>query len=451
MRLKGARFNLNGTGVRIREGITLPSIDQQQQKSDANLRAESDLSLEGVILLIFGVFMSLFGVLLFKIHTGALPYAPDSLYGLFLVLVSIQTLTVGKTPLGDLRRSRRVILIGIGTAVIGMTACFIPGPLTGGVRILAGLLLVVRGVSLLFPLVVSEEKAKMWMKGPGILQHLTLAALLVYGLSIVLGLVTLFPGLTTSLQTAVLLIVYGISFFYLAWSLQRVRRRYPSESSRTSASVPVALDTSGLKSGFPWLRETPLPLSLALLILMAVLLTLLGFLLVPVTLGLLPFSPDGQFGLLLVIMAVQMMAAGETPLGHYKRSWLIILIGIGFAALGIFSSIVPGILTGRIQMLLGLLNILGGVILLIMRFLPLLHERRPVATGASAVLPLLKKILIIQTVLNLVGIAFGLSMFLPGFVPGQVVAGILIIYGLLLFALASILPKIDQIAQNESL
>src|SRR5690606_38443837 len=87
---------------------------------------ESDLSLEVVILVILGVFMLLFGFLLFQIHRGALPYPPDSTYGLFLVIVSLQIITMGKTPFGDLRRSWILITVGIGTAIIGMTAGFIP-------------------------------------------------------------------------------------------------------------------------------------------------------------------------------------------------------------------------------------------------------------------------------------------------------------------------------------
>ncbi len=427
----------------------MPSVGHQKHKSYAKMREESDLSLEVVILLIFGVFMSLFGLLLFRIHRGALPYSPDSMYGLFLVLVSIQTITMGKTPFGDLRRSWMVIIIGIGTAAIGMTACFIPGPLTGFVRTLAGSLLAVGGASLLFQLFVSEQKARSWMKVPGVLRHLTVAAGLVYLLSVISGIVTLLPVLTTNPQTAGLLIIYGLSFFYLAWSIQAVGRRFPPEIPPKSAPRPLELDNPYPKSSFSFFRDASLPFSLAVLILMAVLLTVLGFLLFPVTMGVLSFSPDGQFGLLLVIMAIQMMAMGDTPLGQYKRSWLMILIGIGFAALGVFSSIVPGILTSMIQMLLGLLNIIGGVVLLVMRFLPMLHEIGLPEAAASAIPPILKKMMVIQTVLNLVGIAFGLSMFLPGLVPGQVIAGILIIYGLLLFGLASILLKIEELAQAE--
>ena len=198
-------------------------------------RAESDLSLEVVILLVFGVFMSLFGLLLFRIQTGELPYAPDSTYGLFLVIVSFQIITMGRTPFGDLRRSWAVILIGVCTAAVGMLACFVPGALAAPVRILVGILLFAGGIALLLQLFFSAEKARIWLKVPGILRQLTLACILVYVMSIILGMVTLLPGITTDRETAVLLIVYGISFFYLSWCIQKVSRVYPP--SETKAQV----------------------------------------------------------------------------------------------------------------------------------------------------------------------------------------------------------------------
>lgn len=202
------------------------------ENSGLKSRAESDLSLEVVILVVFGVFMLLFGVLLFRIHTGELPYAPDSTYGLFLVIVSFQMITMGRTPFGDLRRSWAIILLGVCTAVIGMVACFIPGLLAEPVRILVGILLFAGGVSLMLHLFFSRDKARLWLKVPGILRQLTLACILVYLFSIVLGLVTLLPGITTDPQTAVLLIIYGISFFYLSWCIQAVNRAYPPGERR---------------------------------------------------------------------------------------------------------------------------------------------------------------------------------------------------------------------------
>ena len=204
---------------------------QPGEKSSPVAGAESDLSLEVVILIVFGVFMSLFGLLLFRIQTGELPYAPDSTYGLFLVIISFQIITMGKTPFGDLRRSWAVILIGVCTAVVGMAACFIPGLLAGPVRILVGILLSAGGAALLAQLFFSRDKARLWLNVPGVLRHLAIACILVYELSIALGLVTLLPGITTDSVTAVLLIVYGIGFFYLAGCIQKANRLYPPEGS----------------------------------------------------------------------------------------------------------------------------------------------------------------------------------------------------------------------------
>lgn len=411
------------------------------------MREEYDLSIEVVILMVFGVFMLLFGFLLFKINTGALPYTPDSTYGLFLVIVSFQIITLGKTPFGDLRRSWALIIVGICTAILGMAACFVPGYLSELVRVLVGLILFVGGIALLVQLFVSKEKAKIWIKIPGILQQLTIACGLVYAITVILGLITLFPGITTDLQTALILIIYGISFLYLSFCIHNVSRVYPEE--------PDDLALSKLNSGnnkskglFGFFQETSLNLAPAILLLLGVLLVLLGVLLFPVNLGLIPFSPDGQLGLLLVIIAVQMMALGSTPVGQYKRSWLLIIIGIVFAALGIVSCIVPGLLTDVVKILLGVLNIVGGVLLLIKQFLPKLYEiRNP--SEIVTVLPIEKRLSFTQTLLNFVAIAFGLATLLPYLIPGLVMAGVLVINGALLFILAFLLQKIIMIEIKE--
>lgn len=196
------------------------------------------------------------------------------------------------------------------------------------------------------------------------------------------------------------------------------------------------------KDGFRFSRDASLPLSIAILILVGVLLTLLGLLLFPVNLGIIRFSPDGQLGLLLVIVAIQMLALGETPLGHYKRSSLLIIIGIVFAAMGIVSCIVPGILTGIIRILIGLLNIIGGVVLIIKRFLPILHDIRNPPAEPVTVTPIIIKLLTIQTVVNIITITFGITMLVPSLVSGLVIAGIVVINGLLIFVLAYFLHKV---------
>jgi hypothetical protein len=256
----------------------------------------------------------------------------------------------------------------------------------------------------------------MWMKISGVLQQLTIACGLVYALTVASGLITLLPGLTTDTQTAILLIIYGMSFFYLSWCIRKVARSYPPEIPNDSALSKLNSDNADSKGRFRFFRDASLPLLPAILILLGILLTFLGLLLFPVNLGMLAFSPDGQLGLLLTITAIQMMALGETPLGQYKRSWLMIIIGIVFAALGVVSCIVPGMLTGMIRILLGLLNIIGGAVLLIKLFLPIMHEAwNPPAV--PVIVPLIfKKLVVTQMILDFVTIAFGISMLIPGLV-----------------------------------
>ncbi|OPY37619.1 MAG: hypothetical protein A4E35_01205 [Methanoregula sp. PtaU1.Bin051] len=116
--------------------------------------SEFDFTLEEVILHVLAAFMLLFGlVLLFAIPTASLPYSPDSTYRLFLVIVALLVITMGKTPFGDVRRSWMVIVIGIIAAVLGMTACFIPGAMSSVIHDLVGAVLLCGG-GVLFLLLV---------------------------------------------------------------------------------------------------------------------------------------------------------------------------------------------------------------------------------------------------------------------------------------------------------
>ena len=397
---------------------------------------DTDFSLESVIILILGVFAFLFGLLLLGIHAGHLSYNPDSTYGLFLVIVAFQVITMGRTPFGDLRRSWALILVGICAAIIGMAACFIPGYFTEFARELAGMVLLTSGICLLLQMFLPERKARMWILVGGILRKLAFACALVYTMTATFGIITLFPGVTTELLTATLLIIYGVGFFYLSWCIRKVAVLYPKESGMPNSTEPKK------RSGF--FQESSLPLSILIIILLGILLTFLGLLLIPVNLGLLPFSPDGQFGILLTIMAIQMMSLGDTPLGQYQRSSLIMVMGLVCAALGIFSCISPGVLTGMIRVLLGFLNVIGGAALLIGRYFPLLRNMRNPSATPVVVAPIVRKLTVTQTTLNCVTMVFGVSMLVPGLVPGLFIAGILVVNGLLLFILALVLQKITE-------
>ena len=120
--------------------------------------------------------MLIFSLLRFQFHTGALPYAPDSTYGLFVLLIAFQIVTMGKTPFGDLKRSWLLILIGIIVAILGMAAAFVPGYLSDHIRLIVGGVLFLGGGALFLQPFVREDKPRTWRPVSGVLQFLTFAA-----------------------------------------------------------------------------------------------------------------------------------------------------------------------------------------------------------------------------------------------------------------------------------
>jgi len=321
-----------------------------------------------------------------------------------------------------------------------MFDCFIPGYVTGFSRIFVGIVLFAGGITLFLQLFFAKERARTWLVSGGVLQQLTIACAITYILTIFIGVISLFPVTTTDKRTAVLLIAYGLSFFYLSRCIWKVRQVYGAESVTENPRDAASKD-------WPYIfREASLPLSMAILIILGILLTFLGLLLFPVNLGMIAFSPDGQLGLLLTVTAIQMMSLGETPLGHFKRSWSIITIGLVFAALGVVSAIVPGLLTGMIQVIIGLFNLGGGAVSLIQRYLPMRRDINATGGAPGIVPPNVRKLTSIQTTLNCVQIAFGAATLVPGVIPGLLMAGLLVVNGLLVFMLASALSKVMTVA-----
>jgi hypothetical protein len=95
-----------------------------------------------------------------------------------------------------------------------------------------------------------------------------------------------------------------------------------------------------------------------------------------------------------------------------------------------------------IQILIGLLNIIGGVVLITKRFLPLLYDKIKHPAKPVVVTPIVIKLLITQTLANIIAIIFGITILVPGIGSGLIISTILVVNGLLILALAYFLRKI---------
>jgi hypothetical protein len=425
---------------------------QQQLQSQIAERAEIDLSIEVVILIVGGVFFLLFGVLLFLIDRGMLPYSEGSMYGLFVVLVSMQIVTMGKTPFGDILRSWLVVIFGLFTAMLGTLAIFYPDYLNMTIRILAGLIVLITGAVGLLQLFTAKDKARKWMKTPGILQQLTVACVLVYGTEIVLGIITLLPGITANSLTAVLLFVFGASLFFLAWCIHVVAHLYNSTTAK------VVLGPSTPKSRPFLLKETSLTLENTFNTYQGFLMILLGILVLFMILGIFPsFNSDGQLGLLLVLTSLQLLAFGQFVGSQMTRSWLVIAFGILCAATGIYSCIVPGILTGLIQPLIGIQNIITGVLIIATQIIaPTVHGIRHPPAEPVAIPSIVKRLFLVLTITGIVAILFGINMLAPLILPGllgmvvyaMLLPLLIIIMGLMSLITVAITQTLQEVGVN---
>jgi hypothetical protein len=175
------------------------------------------------------------------------------------------------------------------------------------------------------------------------------------------------------------------------------------------------------KDGFILFREASLSVSSAFSIFQGVLLILLGFLVYGVEFGVFPLNSSGQLGLLLVFTSLQMLALGQLLGGQYRRSWWLMGIGIVFAGMGIVSCIIPGILTDVIRILLGLQNIITGVLFLALQLVvPTVRGMKSPPAEPVTLAPLIKRLSLVVTVLMIVSIVFGLNMLVPILLPSLI-------------------------------
>jgi hypothetical protein len=399
------------------------------KRIDRLLFSEADIPLETVILLIGGLALAITGGLLFAVAAGRLPYYENGLLGLLLIVFALQTITMGKTPFGDMRRTKALLIAGVAVAAVGIVTCFIPGIFGPLPRMLLFACFGLGGGLQLLQAYRDESGMRAWLRYGGVFRHLFFACGGVYGLSMLAGLLLWAQPPLPTPATAAVMLLFGFAVIYLGGVLRLVYRAYPGADSSPAGQPGLSLDH-------------------CMLLLIGVLMVLLGMLLIPVSLGLLPFSGSAQLGLLMIIFAIQMLASGNTPIGLIlPRSLPVAGCGVLFAALGIVSCVIPDVLVAPLTFLVAVLNILGGLIPLGQR---LRLSARQAKESAAPAHPLLKRLSRTQPTLNLLSIMFGASMLVPGIIPGLAVGAILAANGGVLLYLLRLLLAIDALRAEAS-
>lgn len=408
----------------------LPPLKRRRIAMDRGSLDWGELPLEVVMLFIAGMTALIAGALLLPALAGVIPYYGNGLAGLTLFYFALQTVLMGKTPFGDLPPSGALLAAGTAIAAAGIVICIIPSVPPGLAGRLLFIFLVPGGAALLVQAVFSPAKIRLWKGLGGAVKPLILWAPAVYLASIATGSVFFLGGGEPGWRLLPALLFQGAAVLGLGRTLAAVYRVYPASRPESEGRAPV-------------------PFGQGMLLLTGVFMVLLGLLLIPVNLGLLPFAQSAQLGLLMAIFAVQTAAAGNTPVGPFPRSAATTFAGLAFGALGAASCVIPAFLDGFLVPLVGVLNITGGAITLAKSALSLPGARKAVAGGASL---LLKKLYGTQAVLGVLSVMFGSSMLFPGIVPGLVTGTVLAANGGALIFLMALLRRVEalagQIAEN---
>lgn len=379
------------------------------------------LPLEAIVLGLGGMTLAIAAMLLGPATHGVLPYYSNGLYGLLLVLFAFQTVALGKTPLGSFGCSPLMLAGGGAVAAVGVAACCIPS-----FHQIPRLLLLVcfgGGLVQLIRMLADHGKLHLWLQQDNIFRHLSVSCAAVYLFSTLTAFALWWEEPVSPEAVTSLLFLNALGLFSLAVILRKTYQRYPG------AEKPIA-------------SRVELSATQSILLLLGIFMVLLGLLLIPVEIGLLPFAPSAQIGLLMVFFAVQMLAAGETPIGPFPRNWLMIGGGVLFAAAGIVSCIVPGYLLQPLTLVVGILNIANGLVTLCSCWRTVRQRGEPLPSTLAVLGARLFKL---QFILGLLAFLFGCSMLLPGILSGMVTGLILAANGAALLGLVQLLVRIDRL------
>jgi hypothetical protein len=257
----------------------------------------------------------------------------------------------------------------------------------------------------------------------------------------------LFPWFLPGVSAGLVSLIFSSGFFYLAWCIHKLSQMYPPEE-KPPLKPPDDKHIPRIASLLLY-REIFLSIPDSFILLLGIIFIECSIILIPVSQGYVLFSRDSQFGLLMVIMAIQVLALGKTPFGVHKRSWLLIGIGVLVSVLGIYSCIVPGLLSGWMLTILGLWNLLTGGTGIVKRIIPAMQSYRS-SPNKQAFLPAeTKKLYKLLIILHLLTMGFGMNLLLPGLIPGVVILVNLFILGVLMVCLAFMLEKITMAGQGD--
>ncbi|HJK78958.1 MAG TPA: DUF308 domain-containing protein [Methanocorpusculum sp.] len=169
------------------------------------------------------------------------------------------------------------------------------------------------------------------------------------------------------------------------------------------------------------------------LLLKGILMIILGVIMMIFTFGSI-LAIDYLFGIVLIILGIQLLTSGSTFLGEYKRTWWVILLGILAIIFGIVAFVFPTMMTLYIVFMIAITSLISGFTDLALA----ISDKCGVANRA---------LVAISGVLGIIlGILFIISPLVGAYVIVQVTGIFLLAFGILAIAEGFMVKKAVQTA-----
>lgn len=384
------------------------------------LLSESRLGIESVILMLFAITMLLLGIALPILPTGIITYTPYGLYGVLLFLFGLQISSLGKTPVGDVKQSRFVIIFGIVVSTLGLILSFTDSIPELIPKLTTVFFVGVSGIVLLIRLFASKNYYPAWKKsGDKLLSRLGILCASVYIGNIIFAVALFFEESLPLLVKSAIALLFGILLVWFTIVRHKTSVKYPEPAQKTGFDVIV-------------------------LTLVSLYMIILGLLIIAAVLIPLNITSSAQLGLLMLLFAVQTIALGSTPIGPFKRVNLVVIVGILMSVAGIISMMILDILVLPLSIMVALLNIVNAILYFIRTIPPLVKSK-----DKASVPKVLKQLTIASIFMNIFGFCYGVSLR-TGILPDVAIPFLLIIYGSILLYIVSRLVVITNLIASQT-
>ncbi|MDD5189357.1 MAG: hypothetical protein PHF57_14220 [Methanoregula sp.] len=198
-------------------------------------------------------------------------------------------------------------------------------------------------------------------------------------------------------------------------------------------------------------EEVNISLEVILLLAGGLIMLVLSAVLFSVAGGALPYYKDGVYGLLLVIYGLQLQTVGKNPIRYVKRSWSALIPGIIITSIGFVTCFVPGLLGDVPRILVIIIFGVGSIVLFLQLFISKEMYLSWKTPGCAIYTNLTLSCAAVYILGILIAVLIAIRMYQPGLLSTGLLAGVALLFGIVLFYLAFVLQNVYQLRQESEI